>query len=71
MKINNAKASTYLFFGFLLYAGEILINRLGDFTDKDFICGALTGASIILLLHGVYNLGKGFAAAKKDNENDK
>ena len=52
-KIMNGKSIAYLGSGFAALAAELYLKRLGAFDDREFLCGMLLSAAILLLLHGI------------------
>lgn len=66
-KLMGKREILYLAFGFVFCALGPFIDSKLAFEDQNFICGMLTGAGIILLLHGVYFIGQNIANSKKKN----
>lgn len=53
------KIELYCCFGFLCMAAGWFLNSRPAFADQEFLIGCLCGAGIVLLLQGVYYIGKG------------
>lgn len=64
-KLIGKREILYLVFGFIACALGAFIESRPAFEDQNFICGILIGASIILLLHGVYFVGKNISVSKR------
>lgn len=66
-KLMEKREILYLAFGFVFCTLGFFIDSRPEFEDQNFICGMLIGAGIILLLHGVYFIGKNIANSKEKN----
>lgn len=59
-EIRRKKIGLYAVLGFVCIGLGLFFSERTAFADHEFISGALYGASIVLLLHAAYFLGKGF-----------
>lgn len=64
MELKTKKIGLYAVLGFVCIGLGLFVSERTSFADQEFISGVLYGASIVLLLHAAYFLGKGFGAKK-------
>ena len=69
-KIMDRRINLYHILGFLCYLMQFFVRKLPAFEDQSFLCGALIGASIVLLLQGVFFMGRNIAKSR-DEKKDK
>lgn len=66
----DKKTFVYYGLGMVCWLLELFIKEMPAFEDQNFVCGTLVGMSIVLLLHGVFFMGRNIAKFR-DEKKDK
>lgn len=65
IKLMGKREFLCLLFGSIFYVLSFLVKKIPAFEDQEFIRGLLMGASAVILLQGVYFIGRNIAALKR------